>query len=668
MALVLKVGEFDVSPFVRVAHEDGMDPADSEYSEPQFSGSPAFGEGQEFAGESVNNRLMPFPVIISAPNTDALYEQIREIDAELVKGNQVEFRSGGASQSTFFDLEAGRLDIEFEFWLDQAAKARGTLHLWTRPRGTTGTTRQVVSVAAGSAAVMQLPATGIIGDRPALANFEIRVGLAAASNGRIAAYAVHPHPSFNGLHSPTPGLAQPGAIMRGASGAVGSQFLAIPVSPTTASGVAYTAFLTPPDAHVGRHRVLAIGRSGLNVPLSIYAEDRFGAALGATALATQTDVNKWQVLDLGEVQVPSRMPGQEPVPTQSVSLVVGGASGALINASPAFHLDSLMFLPLDHSAGIMRTRGGQPPILKDSFATAEEGFDVPLEKVPADTGQVWSRTAGGQLFKRGRTIYLGFLSQHLAGATAFYDVASGALYADVTVGAPLQLGPNVTSPSQASGIAIEIWAKRNPGLASAGVWARMMYGPSQTLQLLSGNGSTATVLASAGIASTLASGVYQGQAHLLTLRILGARADIWFATGPLPASPILSASNAVIGQLGNPALRVFNGGSQIGAPFSVNAPFAVANSAATAVDIGAREWFRFESYPEKRVFQGNASVFRADRTRDHRGDLPRLPAVGSPMPTGPAQVVFLAGEIDNFVGNDGCDFVAAVREQFTYLR
>jgi hypothetical protein len=667
MAQVLKAGAVDLSPYVRVAHEDGLDPANPEYAEPQFAGAPAFAEGQSFVGDAVSNRLMTFPLILKATSTDALYALVREINSELICGKIIEYRSGGASNSTFFDLETGRLEPQFQFWLDQAARVRATLHLWVRPRGHTGTTRLIASLPAGSAAALQFPATGVIGDEAALANLEVRVGSAVASAGRVIAYGVHPHPSFNGLHVATSGLAQTGATVRGASGAVGSQYTAIPVSPTMASGISYTAFLDPPSAHIGRHRVLALGRSGLNVPIALYGEDRYGAALGPTALATQTDVNRWQVLDLGEIQVPDRRSGQEPVPTQLINIRAGGASGAIINASPAFHLKRLIFLPLDYSAGILRTRGagGVNSLAADSFG---EGGEIKpgelLDGKAADLGGFWAKAEGIFYRSTGKIHPVGSTNGVLAnGATGLYDLASGARYSDVRLTAAVII--QQLASQGASGASFEAWAKRDPAGASQGVWARLVAGPTQTLQLLVGDGSTATTIASVGIASTLASGIWKGQKHQLAVQVQGGNAAVWLATA-ITGSPILSASNAMISQSGNPAIGIRHGVPSKSTPIVTD--ISLISLAGGASDIAARETFRFESYPEKRVIQGNASVFKADRVEDHRGQLPRIAPMGSPAATGPAQIVVFQGEIDNVIGNDGPDVVLSVREQFQYLR
>ncbi|MGH9380668.1 MAG: hypothetical protein ACRD2Z_08665, partial [Thermoanaerobaculia bacterium] len=96
--------------------------------------------------------------------------------------------------------------------------------------------------------------------------------------------------------------------------------------------------------------------------------------------------------------------------------------------------------------------------------------------------------------------------------------------------------------------------------------------------------------------------------------------------------------------------------------------FTYDSPGAGASDIGAREWFRFQSWPERRAIQGNASVFIADRAAEFRGDHPCLPPVGSPGASGPARVVVMAGDPDDFLGNDLLDVRVDAVEQFAYLR
>jgi hypothetical protein len=565
--------------------------------------------------------------------------------------------------SSFFDLERGALTEEFNYYHLINGIAGAVLTLTVRPYSNTATHRLIASVPAATSAVVKFAATGIDGDTYALANLEVRVGSQVASAGRLVAWGVHPHPSHNPYRAATSGLAQTGATVRGASGAIGSQYTAIPVSPTGASGVAYTVFLDPPDAHIGRHRVIAVARSGLEKGIPLYAEDRFGAILGPTAIASQTDQSKWQVVDLGEVNVPARASGQDAVPTQFVNIYGGGASGIGINASPALQLNGIMFLPLEYSAGILRTKGGALPAFSDSFTRLSSG--QVLESSPSpEVGQPWSKVGGYLLglgsFSLGGHVTVSNASAIAAAATGFYDGASGALYSDVNTSMSL----NVEATSTASGAYVELWAKRIPAGVSQGIWARLTFGPSQTLQLLTGNGAVATVLASAGIASTLASGILIAQTHTLTIRTSGGRADAWLATGPLSASPVLSASNGLVTQPGNLAVRMQNGGNPNFAPWIDDVRLSVI---AGASDIGARETFRFESHPEGRIYQGTASVFTADRLADYRGQFPKMPPVPTAA-TGPARVVVLQGEIDNLQGLDGPDIALSVLERFRFLR
>lgn len=670
----LIVNGLDLSGYLDVQHESGMDPAAPGFLVPQFSGNPALRDGRRHVVDTADNREGVFPLILDAASRAELHKLISDIEAVLVRNASVEFASDSSGTSSFLTLEGGHLDVKYEYFLTGVAlTTRAVLHLSTRPFAHTGSTRLIASAPQGSAAVVAFPATGILGDAYAQANLEVRVGSAVASAGRVVMFGVHAHPSHRAYRPATSGRAQTGATVRGASGAIGSQYTAIPVSPTGASGVAYQEFLDPPDAHVGRHRVIAFGRSGLNVPMPIYAMDRFGAILGATAIVTQTDVNKWQMVDLGEVHVPARATGQESVPTQYVNLVTGGASGAAINASPAFHLNGLLFLPVDYSAGILRTAGAGQPFIRDSFKSNIDPSSESLDYHTADTGQAWSK-ASGVLYAYAQEVMINKAYRAEIGgfvpiaSQGFYDVASGGLYDDAQLSVGLRLGPSGLTPVTASGVTWDVWITRTPSLASAGVWARFEAGPSQRLTLFAGNGVTATAIASAGIASTRASGLYQNQVNYLTIRKIGGRTDVWLATGPLNASPVLSAAHPMMGQPGNPALRLFPGGTPVDAA-RFRGPFTLTPAGGSAPDISPREYFRFESFPEGRVVQGNASVFTDDRLANYRGSFPKMPPVGSGNTSpGPARVVVFQSEIDNVIGNDGPEFALSVLENWKFLR
>lgn len=687
---LLRVNGFDFSNYLNVQHEDGLDPINPDRKAPQFSGSPAFREGKQGLAPSVDNRAWTVPLVLEAANRAALHDLIRQANNCLLKGAMVEFSIDlSVDPISYFTLESGRLDNLFQYYLSVHSTTRATLHLWTSPHATSGTQRLLASIAQGSSAVVTFPATGVQGDEDALANLEVRVGSAIASAGRVILHGVHPHPSFSAYRPATSGLAQTGATVRGASGAIGSQYTAIPVSPTGASGVAYQSFLDPPPAHVGRHRVFAFAKSALSVPIPIYALDRFGAVCGATAVVSQTDVNKWQIVDLGEVQVPRRATGQqEPVPTQYVNIFGGGASGASVVASPALHLNGILYLPLDYSAGVLRTPGaGAASGFGDTFHRLElvagiQGFR--LDSYPnADLGGVWSQV-GGQLgvplhyapiaaiFPLAPTSLptVGYLAD--PGATGFYSLASGLQSSDSQFKADVQLYGGAPSAACASNSHVTLY----PKMVASGAYAKAKFclGPSPYLAIVTGASPSAENLrASAGMPSILASAYLQGVKHTLTVRVLGGRMDVWLATGPLSPSPIVSASHAELGIAGYPALQIQNGPGYA-TSFPSTAVIGVRGVqfyafGASAGDIGPREYFRFESDPQSRALQGNASVFRQDLTANYRGHNPQLAAIGTGASAlGPVRVVVFQGEVDNIVGNDGPDVALTALERWEYLR
>jgi hypothetical protein len=686
MALVFKVAARDLSTYVRLAHDQGFDPADAEYSEPQFSGSTAFTDGGEFISAALRNREIPVPLILKTANTLSLHQLIRDIRADLVAGAQVEIKLDGADGSTFFELRAGRLEPQFEYYLGRKGLLRATLHLWVRPFGNTATQRVVASLGPGAGtpiatqSIIHFPATGVIGDELALANLEVQVGSQLASSGRLVAYGVHPSASYNPQRIPSDGLfdAQASSTVVGASGAIASMYYAIPVSPTGASGVAARIWLTPPGGHVGRHRVLAFARSQLDVPITLWGRDRFGAPIGPTAQASQLNSDRWSVIDLGEIHVPGRASGQEPVPTQFLELIAGGEDGAAIIASPALHLNAIGLVPLDISPGLLRTpghSGGKGKLYGDGFSRFTTKWSVLANRPNAPQGQgaVWTRTYG----ELGNTGPAGGVNQNMTpvqlvahgaqavnNASGLYAIASGKKHADINAQVFVQL--KGTASEAASGAFVELWAKGQAQatyrVPSQGVRAKLELTPPGAIAILATpDGGGATTLASLALSGPVASNLYGGRRVTLGLAVEGPTAAL-FLTGPDGFSAITRGS-PIHSQVGNPFLGG-RAGANVAAGHLKLDDFSVWPIAG-ATDASARARFRFQSHPEARVFHGNASVFNQDYQARFRGDPPKLPPTG---PSGAARVVVIAGEVDNFLGNDIMSVNLTALEQFSYLK
>jgi hypothetical protein len=692
--LLLRVNGRDLTTYMRMAHEDGFDPSGGEdLLEHVYAGAGALREGQSYVSDVVSNRPWNVPLILEAATTDALHALIRDINADLVRGAMVEFRAKNTTDISNFTLERGILRPQYEHWLVAASKVRAVLTLTTTPFARTSAPRLVASLPPGvggtplaTQSLVHFPATGILGDRQALTNIEVRVGSQIASSGRMVAIGVHPHPSFNPQFHASDGRmeAQASSVVAAASGAIASKVIGIPISPTGASGVAARFYLTPPDAHIGRHRVLGVMRSGLDQPVTLYARDRFGAPLGPTVAASQLDQNRLGMIDLGEVNVPARASGQEGVPTQFIELIGGGASGAQIVASRGLQFNSITLIPLDVSPGLMMTKGGLKSLLYgDSFKRFAAATTVPLSSLPeADQGGIWTRQAPGidGYYGAGGAVpsYIGERmtvtdSNGIAanGKIGLHALASGANLSDTLSLVSIQaLGvPSIA----ASGAEFCFYPKANERVAfadarPAGIEVRLNLTPaSMALSLWSRTAAGATVLhASAGMATVLASGVYGGQRHTLSVRSLGNLVDVWLATGPVPASPILSATHANLTMPGAPHVRLLAG--QNVASGLIAFDDVRVYSVASAPDTDPREYFRFDSFPEPRAIQANASIFKADRAADFRGVLPRIPAVGSPGASGPARIVVFSGEPENFSGVDVMDVSVSVVERWEYLR
>lgn len=695
MAIKLVVNGRDLSEFTRVHDGEGLDPADGDFWEPTFSGVPAFTEGAEHVSDAVGNREFIFPLLLDAASRTALHQLIRDINGDLTNGAQVEFATDSADSSTFFDLERGRLEIEYQYMLSVHNTLRALLRLWTRPYGYTGTARLVASHGAigtpiATQSLIHFPATGLLGDADALGKLEVRVGSKVASTGRVIAYGVHRSASFNPQFHASDGRseAQASTVVTGASGAIASKFWDIPVSPTTASGVAYTAYLTPPEAHVGRHRVLGIMRSRLDQSLTIWGRDTFGAPLGPTAQASSMDATRWGIVDIGEINVPVRASGQEAVPTQKIELIVGGASGAGVTASKGLQLQALTLVPLELSPGILRTQGfAQTLYAGDTFqrftarsllhnsAKSDLGHQFRWIRSMGILGHGDAEQEGGGVISPGKFVATWFAAaqfEHATGATGLYTLGSGLRFVDVIAEVDFTLwasGYNTIASSFASGAEVMIWAKGNPqaggSLIDPGIRARLAWAPTPVLSIWTGASTQAAAANVMAQASGMQNAGVGGIPHKMILRTFGPTAAVWIGTNPdLSAAPQLAHSGAEVAIDGAPALQAKQGGAA-GWPIIFEAKWSFVGS---SIDSESREWFRFESHPELRAYQGNASVFRDDLAAEFRGLHPRLPAVGSPGASGPGRAVVLSGELENFVGNDVLDVRLNAVERFRFLR
>ena len=370
--ILVRVNGRDLSSYVRGHKEDGLDPSPAAF-EPQFGGSAAFGEGQPWTGDSVGNREWTIPLILDADDRSSLHSLIRDIGLELEKGGVLEFATDSADPTTFFDVERGRLDTEYDYFLHRSNVTRATLKLWTRPRGHSGTSRLVASQRYGSAMMGDLVATSVIGDVAAMGALRLTTNerLALGSNTLIA-YGVHRSASVRGVWTYA-SMVDAGIVpmtLTGASGAIASQYREYKVVPTISSAASATRLfrMSIPynlrSAYAGRYRVMGLFRSRMSGPsigITLQPGDTMGSQPVVAGLGSAGASGPWKLLDMGEWSPPA-VPTSAGALPNAFHLYVGfvGASGASAVATSPVHFNALALIPLDVAAGVFVPSGAVP--------------------------------------------------------------------------------------------------------------------------------------------------------------------------------------------------------------------------------------------------------------------------------------------------------------------
>jgi hypothetical protein len=317
---------------------------------------------------------------------DGLHALIRAIqNATAQRPLLVEWRDSGASASTFFDVQFVRFEPDFNFRRGVHGYAAGILRVTVTGYGHTGTTR-VTATAAGTGIYLSVPIGSVAGDAPALLDTTITAGAILPSLGRIVALAPITNPSYT-PRIPAASLtdAQPGATVIGASGADGSQYLALPVSPTGgASGVACKVPLPNPTIAGGDNRILAVVRSGIGAGVGISALDPYGNAMGATAVASMSQ--SWGLVDLGVCRLPTvGFPTQPKISILAGALYASGAAGPRILASPGLALNEILCLPDKNLTLLLESAAGATYLSRYGFPA-----NVELDGRKDALGNPWS--------------------------------------------------------------------------------------------------------------------------------------------------------------------------------------------------------------------------------------------------------------------------------------
>lgn len=656
---VFKLGGLDLSSYLRVNPDDKMDPEGQPWVEPAFSETP-FSDGQVLISTTVMNREQLWPLYLVDPTRlkDQLHALIRTINnAASVHPLVLEWRDSGASNSTFFDVSFVRFEPDFNFRRGVHGYAAGTLHVWTNGYGHTGTTR-VTATAAGTGIFLSVPIGSVAGDAPALMVSQITDGGVVPSIGRIIAVAPITNPSY------TPRIlaaaltdAQPGATLIGASGADGSQYLALPVSPVAgASGVACKVPLPNPTIAGGDNRILAVVRSGISGGVAIYAVDPYGNAMGGTAVASMSQA--WGLVDLGVCRLPT-----VGYPTQpKISIIAGGMNAQIPNiiATPGgLALNEVFCLPDKNLTLILeraQAAAGASVLSRDSFA----GAYVPLNGRNDSLGNPWSEAwnnvnaaSPGQLLELNGALGINAPS----GAPSAMDSSHLAgLLTDTMV---LNIKPYFAAPG--SGAEVRLVKETASGVY---VQARLSNKiTTYALDLAAATNATLNTLGSLALAT-----LSLGPLYRFSMQVQGPGAFVnlsrddgspVFIPGSAAYASVGIASNAALAGAGVPAVALAGYGG-----YGINSPVPAYAWEVDTIPLGSGmapyDTYTIDGVTPDSFRTSSAGVFGGQKlVSQQRGAFPKM----SPSTT---SVAVIAAAFDQGTANDFISAVISVRERYTY--
>lgn len=361
----------DLSPYMNVQDDAGMDPQNPQFTSKVF-GRSLLKEGATLALEQLTEKELIFPLILgpvggvgTAPtNMSALAILIQQIQ-EIVNtpGFTLSWQPLGASQPTVFDGLSGQFDVDYSYRAEGNFWTKGKLRVFTQPFGRVAGSRSFAAAsavgpllmmspyassgsliinasAAGYGASPQRGPTGassgisytgnpsLAGDATGLLQLVVTnpMPAAATSIGMMPLTAVSVLPDKNYVPLITAAEMAGAAVNGFDAGAVASTFVRyMPASTTTIFEYLMplplrNGFAVLPQSYAGLHRVFAIARaSTLANSLQLVS-----SALCPNPTAATVYPGDWQLLDLGTLTFRA----SEIPPINAVNLLFTGPTPA----------------------------------------------------------------------------------------------------------------------------------------------------------------------------------------------------------------------------------------------------------------------------------------------------------------------------------------------------
>lgn len=387
---IIKVDGYELWAYTRVNPSEGMDLADQDFIDPQFTNS-ATGFGDELISVQMKNRELVVPVHLRATSKDSLHALVSDLNRRLSVAKQLEWRDDGATNSSYLKIQFARFEPEFNKRRQDAGWMSGTVRIYTEPYARTvasGYANVIGSFAGTGIIASRSIASFILGDGPTTTKFVINTPSVfnAQSDGRIVAGAVLPA-SYVSDWSAASLIPMNNTFLTGASGAVGSQILAhqsFGFSATTWFGT-YAAstwittnvarlILTNASAYAGNNRVLAV--TAANFELDVSLVDPTGNSQTVRSVATESALYGMGLVDLGVININPEKTGATYTLTFSTSKHPFDYAPLTRNPTYAFELNRIILMPEDTSFFVVddsrrkplaRIEGGPIPNTRINF-------------------------------------------------------------------------------------------------------------------------------------------------------------------------------------------------------------------------------------------------------------------------------------------------------------
>jgi hypothetical protein len=558
---------------------------------------------------------------------------------------QVQWRDESAGSSTYLEPVFARFEADYSFRKAQLGYLSGVLRVYTKPYGTTGTSR-LAATAAGTGVALGLPLGSVAGDAVARAKALVQTGSQVSRTARAVGAALIP--SGYAYDIPAASLIRaPQATLTAASGAVGSQAVGLPHSWNGVNETrdAFQIALSPASAYAGRNRLLAVANVETVPGVLLRGFGDRGEPLGPGTVATVLNGEGWGLVDLGVLDV-------DPSAGQATAVAAVRTTAGIRAAGQFSQFDAVATSPLySRVARVLVLPEDDTTLALDTRRRrlAEDGFDIASASgvVNLDSlGNPWASVPShGALWMQ--LGYAGAYSPTIAGFKVWGSKLSHPTAADLLIETAHQgfLAQGIVAQASmsfalAKDNSVMPVVVRHGGVPSAYISIRV-----GNLDFLNG-----TLLASVAY-SVATPGI-----SYLSLHTKGPVIEAALRDQSRRVLATLGASHADAGLGGQAvALTTATGGVLVGMD-------GIRVAEVPSVSLGGRDRIEFDAVNRAVPKTTPSSVYLERVDGVMRGDFPEAD------PTRHAQLVALSLPIDGGVTTDLLNAEVRVRESFTYAQ